>query len=67
MTWWKEEQSWKNKNKNKMVALQYTSPFPMATIPGLNPPLLFFFPLTLPSPPNPQNAILKTLLQGTGQ
>jgi hypothetical protein len=57
----------KQKQK-KMVALQYTSPFPMATIPGLNPPpLLFFFPLTLPSPPNPQNAILKTLLQGTWQ
>jgi hypothetical protein len=56
----------KQKQK-KMVALQYTSPFPMATIPGLNPPLLFLFPLTLPSPPNPQNAILKTLLQGMGQ
>jgi hypothetical protein len=32
----------KQKQK-KMVALQYTSPFPMATIPGLNPPPSLFF------------------------
>jgi hypothetical protein len=66
MTWWKEEQRWKKQKKQNGSSSIYLA-FSHGYNSWLEHPPSLFFPLTLPSPPNPQNAILKTLLQGTGQ